>query len=137
MRKLINLGVGLLAVLALVGCGGVVDAPPTGEEPVGVTAAGLESERAGGQEDRGKPCLTSADCPNTGFFQCSTEFGVCNPPPGCNPEREICPAVCYGTCEPIVPPPSKRCGEIVCPQGTRCCNPLANLCVPPGFLCTQ
>jgi hypothetical protein len=130
------LAMGLFALVSLAGCGGVVD-EPTGESPVGRSEAALsaEAEQGQGQEERGKPCRTTAECPNTGFFICTTEDGVCNPPPGCNPEREICPAICFGTCEPTTPPPSKRCGDIVCPQGTRCCNPLQSICVPPGFGC--
>jgi hypothetical protein len=47
----------------------------------------------------GKPCTSSAQCPSN--TSCTTEMGVCNPPPGCDPARgDVCPAVCYGTCEP-------------------------------------
>jgi hypothetical protein len=49
-----------------------------------------------------KACLSSVDCSDGKF--CTTETGVCNPPPGCGGgggNRDIaCPAVCYGTCEP-------------------------------------
>jgi hypothetical protein len=128
------LAVGLFAVVSLVGCGGVVD-ETTVWDPAGTSEAALSASPEQGQVDEGKPCRTTAECPNTGFFVCSTEQGVCNPPPGCNPDREICPAICFGTCEPITPPPSKVCGEVVCPQGTRCCNPLRSICVPPGFSC--
>jgi hypothetical protein len=45
-----------------------------------------------------KPCASSADCSGGTF--CTVESGVCNPPPGCDRPDVVCPAVCYGTCEP-------------------------------------
>jgi hypothetical protein len=30
-----------------------------------------------------------------------------------------------------------QCGAVVCPAGTRCCNPTCGACVPPGVECTQ
>jgi hypothetical protein len=53
----------------------------------------------GGAADR--PCASTAACP-TGTT-CTTEAGVCNPPPGCDPAKGVCPAVCYGTCAPRAP----------------------------------
>jgi hypothetical protein len=71
------------------------------------------------------PCASSADCPMDQI--CTTEHGVCNPPPGCLPGM-VCPAVCYGTCQP-------RGGEgdicvsedgepvATCGLGLQCCYP--------------
>ena len=81
-RKLI---VGAAVVFGFIGCEFVnksaVDESPPSE------AAGL----------RRGVCRSSADCPAS--QQCTTEEGVCNPPPGCQGAK-VCPAVCYGTCEP-------------------------------------
>jgi hypothetical protein len=133
MRKLINVGVGLLAVLALAGCGGVIEEPVGEVKAVRGAMAALEAEQGQSNEEQGKPCLSTADCPPNGRFFCTAETGVCNPPPGCNPEREFCPAVCFGTCEQV--PGGEQCGEVVCPKGTECCNPLRSICVPPGDFC--
>lgn len=37
------------------------------------------------------------------------------------------------------PPPIGRevCGAVLCPPGEVCCNPLYNLCTPPGLACIQ
>ena len=45
-----------------------------------------------------RACASSAECP--AGTTCTTELGVCNPPPGCDPTKNVCPAVCYGTCGP-------------------------------------
>ena len=79
-----------------------------------------------------KACASSADCAASSF--CTVEDGVCNPPPGCK-RGEVCPAVCYGTCE--VKPAPERCGKTVCNAGEVCCNPSCGICVPPGGACTQ
>jgi hypothetical protein len=51
----------------------------------------------------GQVCASSQSCPSG--MTCTTEDGVCNAPPGCDPST-ACPAVCYGTCRlPAVPPP--------------------------------
>lgn len=102
----------------------------------GLGSVGAAQEAEAPPEDRGKACLSTEDCP--GPLVCSTERGVCNPPPGCDPSREICAAVCYGLCEPPGGrPPAERCGEAVCTPGTYCCNPLRSLCVPEGHVCIQ
>jgi hypothetical protein len=51
----------------------------------------------------GTACASSASCPAD--THCTVEDGVCNAPPGCK-DGNVCPAVCYGTCEPKpgVPP---------------------------------
>jgi hypothetical protein len=46
---------------------------------------------------RPRACASSSQCKATEY--CTTEDGVCNRPPGCKP-GSICPAVCYGTCQP-------------------------------------
>jgi hypothetical protein len=59
-----------------------------------------------GQGDGGRPgniggpmCGTSSDCPAPEM--CTTEDGVCNPPPGCQPGQfRPCLGSCYGTCRP-------------------------------------
>lgn len=35
-----------------------------------------------------------------------------------------------------VPPGGGQCGLVICPVGTRCCNPLCSACTPPGVECT-
>jgi hypothetical protein len=80
-----------------------------------------------------KACASTTEC---GADQvCSVERGVCNPPPGCDP-GEICPAVCYGTCE-AKSGGGEKCGNSVCGAGLECCNPSCGICVPPGGACTQ
>ncbi len=53
----------------------------------------------------GAPCMSSASCAKGEI--CTTQDGVCNPPPGCRPGM-VCAAVCYGTCRAATgaPPPS-------------------------------
>ncbi|KAJ0165106.1 hypothetical protein CTA2_12342 [Colletotrichum tanaceti] len=36
-----------------------------------------------------------------------------------------------------VPPVPRRCGNVICPVGTRCCNASCNLCTAPDVMCTQ
>jgi hypothetical protein len=43
------------------------------------------------------------------------------------------PQPLFGPIGPIEPP---LCGNVVCPVGTRCCNPLCSACTPPGVECT-
>jgi hypothetical protein len=33
-------------------------------------------------------------------------------------------------------PPAATCGNVVCGEGTTCCNPLMSICVKPGMMCT-
>lgn len=77
------------------------------------------------------PCMSTAQC-GTGEV-CTTEDGVCNPPPGCGP-GVACPAVCYGTCRPKAGTP---CGSKTCGPGTVCCNASCGICTPPDGACTQ
>lgn len=37
-------------------------------------------------------------------------------------------------CGELLCPP---CGNVVCPRGQYCCNPLLSICAPPGFACIQ
>ena len=66
----------------------------------GALSAGAACDQpGGGGGGSGQACASSAACP-TGT-SCTTEAGVCNAPPGCDPATGVaCPAVCYGTCEP-------------------------------------
>ena len=65
----------------------------------GALSVGTGCDPPGGGGGSGQACASSAACP-TGT-SCTTEAGVCNPPPGCDPATGVvCPAVCYGTCEP-------------------------------------
>lgn len=32
-------------------------------------------------------------------------------------------------------PKGEKCGDVVCGEGTYCCNPLMNICVKPGMMC--
>lgn len=74
-------------------------------------------------------------------------LGLAVPAPETVPAVGVAPAdvpeVAVGTPEsqrlfdPVpVPPPGGQCGLVVCPVGTRCCNPLCSACTPPGVSCT-
>lgn len=117
---------GALVAFASTRCGPLED----GRE--GAAGRGVSEEEL--FQARGRPCASSDECPTP--LICSTEQGACQPPPGCDPSREICVAVCYGTCVlPANPPPPQRCGESVCAPETYCCNPLQSLCVPNDSSC--
>lgn len=47
---------------------------------------------------RAKACASSNDCASGKY--CTTEDGVCKPPPACRP-GQVCAALCYGTCAPL------------------------------------
>ena len=110
------LGIGLLALTGAAGCEFIDDIVDHIRDP-----------------NPAKACASSAAC-DTGLF-CTVESGVCNPPPGCDP-GEVCPAVCYGTCEPK-PGGGEPCGAAVCGAGQACCNASCGICLPPGGACTQ
>lgn len=38
------------------------------------------------------------------------------------------------SCQPIRP---QKCGSVLCPSGTTCCNALCGICTPPGMMCVQ
>lgn len=38
--------------------------------------------------------------------------------------------------DPIGPIEPQPCGNVFCPAGTTCCNPLCSACTPPGVSCT-
>jgi hypothetical protein len=85
MSSLVRLLATALLPLTLAACGG-------GDAAQGSGDPGLV---------RPVPCASSDACKPTEV--CTTEDGVCNPPPGCRPGM-ICPAVCYGTCRPRMSP---------------------------------
>ncbi|MDI1444622.1 hypothetical protein [Polyangium sp. 6x1] len=125
-------------MLSFAGCAGFAEDPPT---DIGSDDSADDSAEAPedlqGQVGRGRACLSNRDCRGPNFV-CSTSRGDCHPPPGCNPRREICPAICYGVCEsarPPRPPGGELCGRVTCPHGTTCCNPLMSICTPPGRAC--
>src|SRR5688500_8390956 len=83
----------------IAGCDIVIDKIKEGAAPAPPNSGG---GGPGGQSGGGaplppaKPCASTSQC--SAGETCSTEWGVCQAPPGCvtgNP----CPAVCYGTCE--------------------------------------
>jgi hypothetical protein len=109
-----------LLALTVAACGGP-------EAPAGGAVATDEST-----DVLGAPCMSSASCAKGEV--CTTEDGVCNPPPGCRPGM-ACPAVCYGTCRSATTGPA--CGPTTCAPGQVCCNRSCGICTPPGGLCTQ
>jgi hypothetical protein len=93
---------------------------------------------------KGAACTSTAACAAGSF--CTVETGVCNPPPGCNRDGGVCPAVCYGTCEkkPVEPTPACRSDADCRPFAFMCtgcdCLPLATgsaepMCPGPGVQC--
>jgi len=42
----------------------------------------------------------------------------------------------HDRCQPP-PPDHQPCGDVLCPPGEVCCNPLYSLCTPPGLFCIQ
>jgi hypothetical protein len=89
-----------------------------------------------------KACASSADCAAGSF--CTVESGVCNPPPGCK-RGDVCPAVCYGTCEVKAPPPAQCRGDADCRAFAFMCtgcdclalgpNDREPICDGPGVQC--
>jgi hypothetical protein len=82
---------------------------------LGVLAMGLGACAPAGEADATgsatddirlrRACASSTQCAAREY--CTTEDGVCNRPPGCLPGR-VCPALCYGTCEPRPTPSTCR-----------------------------
>lgn len=72
-------------------------------------------------------CITDDDC--DGGLVC--DDSCINP---C-PIDAICILPCMGQCVEPEPPPVEECGEITCPEGTVCCNPLMSICTLPGEFC--
>jgi len=93
----------LVSVMGLVGVaisGGCDREMDTGDDVASATsAAGSEPVTVVTSELRHRACTSSGDCRADQF--CTTETGVCNPPPGCHPRRPgvVCADVCYGTCQ--------------------------------------
>jgi hypothetical protein len=86
-------------------------------------------------------CTSSQQCGRS--QRCSTERGDCLP---CSRDpRAICPAVCFGVCEPrpIDPPPPTSCAAVLCGPGQMCVvletYPPQAKCVPitPPDRCTS
>jgi hypothetical protein len=86
-------------------------------------------------------CTSSQQCGRS--QRCSTERGDCLP---CSRDpRAICPAVCFGVCEPrpIDPPPPTSCAAVLCGPGQTCVvletYPPQAKCVPitPPDRCTS
>ncbi|MBL8601954.1 MAG: hypothetical protein JNK72_08520 [Myxococcales bacterium] len=79
-------------------------------------------------------CASGTTCVETdGVGQCVPNG------PGCAAIRCASGTTCVetngvGQCVPNAGP---RCGTITCPSGQTCCNPLRNICTPPGFACIQ
>jgi hypothetical protein len=92
LRSLFSLLSLALLIGALAGVCGCQSPPEDGE-----SADPTAEEAGGGELSIRKPCSSSSLCGSDGV--CTTEQGVCNPPPGCDP-GSVCPAVCYGTCQP-------------------------------------
>jgi len=88
---------------------------------------------AGGTGDGGvgAPCIGTEAC--AAGEVCTTEDGVCNPPPGCGPSV-TCPAVCFGTCREAT---DVVCGAARCAAGSICCNASCGICAAPGSGCTK
>jgi len=108
----------VLAALITLGFGGCADEL---DQPIGDDFAITVAAQQGGPY-----CLTSNDCP--GDRVCSNEAGDCLTPPWC--KAQPCPAVCYGRCQNL-----EACGDVICPAGTVCCNPLLSICTAPDEFC--
>ncbi|RYE76774.1 MAG: protease complex subunit PrcB family protein [Myxococcales bacterium] len=88
--------------------------------------------------DAGTCDLINTECPVTGAmcggfagFACPAgQTCVDNPSDTCDPENGG--ADCSGVC--LV---GEVCGDVICGEGTACCNPLMNLCTKPGMVCAQ
>lgn len=70
--------------------------------PVAKTAEG-QAAPAPKATAKTRSCTSSANCGST--EHCSTEDGVCLPPPDCKP-GQMCAEVCNGTCVPTQAPPT-------------------------------
>jgi len=90
----------------------------------------------------GEPC---------GGVICPPKMECCNPTcnkcvfPGMRCTQQVCNStsttldlepVFEPVFEPIGPIEPELCGNVVCPKGTTCCNPLCSACTPPGVSCT-
>jgi hypothetical protein len=86
-------------------------------------AAGVSVESFGECEPTGEFCGGIAGFPCPEGKAC-----VDAPGDGCDPDNGG--ADCGGVCVDV-------CGEVTCAPGTSCCNPLRNICTPPGVACIQ
>lgn len=90
-------GLASVASLAVTACDREMD---TGDDVASsASATASESVTEVTSALRHRACTSSVDCQSDQF--CTTETGVCNPPPGCHPRRPgvVCADVCYGTCQ--------------------------------------
>lgn len=118
-----------------VGCAALEDIARQVKDHNGNAGGGTSSSDAGtAPAPTGAACAATSSCPAGSI--CTVENGVCNSPPGCDSPGKVCPAVCYGTCEPKGTGES-ACGPKVCPAGLLCCNASCGVCAPPGVACTQ
>jgi hypothetical protein len=101
---------------------------PTGTG--GAAGGGGAGGTAGGAG--GAPCPSTSSCAKDEV--CTTEDGVCHPPPGCG-TGVACPAICYGNCRPAEQGPA--CGPNRCAAGMVCCNSSCGTCTAPNGGCTQ
>jgi hypothetical protein len=86
--------------------GWVVTCP--GQDPTPVDG-GASDARQSGDGGTADVCSASLDCPMNQV--CTTQDGVCSPPPGCpSMGGRACSGGCYGTCRAkMAPPPSGGC----------------------------
>lgn len=87
------------------------------------------------QEVGGKFCITTDDCPD--HLRCTTEDGDCQTPPRCAHGPFVCPAVCFGVCQPDHQDGGEPCGPVTCGEGLVCCNESCGICTEPGGFCIQ
>jgi hypothetical protein len=91
--------------------------------------SGSSTEQSASELLPARTCASSTQCAKT--EHCTTEDGVCNRPPGCGPNK-LCPALCYGTCQPR-PTEPQFCGGIAgfpCPEGQTCVDNPNDDCDP-------
>ncbi len=99
------------------------------------------------------PCGANEECvddptddcdPTKADFDCG---GICqpksaptNPPPSCAGAWLDQNGVCRTPADGVYPDAccaGPKCGDAQCGAGEVCCNPLAGICTPPGWACTQ
>lgn len=113
-----------------------------------ITAPGCTGEPAltlGAVQDEAVEMVIGEPC---GGVVCPPKMECCNPTcnicvfPGMRCTQQACNTAPPATkdlelmLEPIGPIEPELCGNVVCPKGTTCCNPLCSACTPPGVSCT-
>lgn len=138
MKKLSLLLLGIAAVaLTTVPLSAAEIAAPgcTGEPALDLGAVQTDAvEMAAGEPCGGITCPPKMECCNPTCNKCvfpgmSCTQEVCNDNSAAVQELEL-------QLEPIGPIEPELCGNVVCPKGTSCCNPLCSTCTPPGVSCT-